>query len=129
MQNELRTALRPAHEDLAVQLPSQQRLNIDETATKEAGGKAWLWTYLPQEGVEPIRPAYGWRPASKRSLRHARAPRGVWSLAEVVVWNPKRLAGFPEQPTQGEAQVAVVIGGSCRLEPKVPTEVGLSRRC
>ena len=28
------------------QLPTQEQLNIDETATKEENGKAWLWTFV-----------------------------------------------------------------------------------
>ena len=39
-------ALRPAYDELAAQLPTQEHLGIDETPTKEAGGKAWLWTFV-----------------------------------------------------------------------------------
>ena len=46
MQNQVTAALRPSYEALAAQLPAQEHLNIDETATKEAGGKAWLWTFV-----------------------------------------------------------------------------------
>jgi transposase len=46
MQNQVTAALRPSYEVLAAQLPTQEHLNIDETATKEAGGKAWLWTFV-----------------------------------------------------------------------------------
>ena len=31
---------------LAAELPTQEQLNIDETATKEENGKAWLWTFV-----------------------------------------------------------------------------------
>jgi transposase len=31
---------------LAAGLPTQEQLSIDETATKEANGKAWLWTFV-----------------------------------------------------------------------------------
>jgi transposase len=46
IQNQVTTALRPSYEALAAELPAQERLNIDETATKEANGKAWLWTFV-----------------------------------------------------------------------------------
>jgi transposase len=39
-------ALRPAYEGLAAELASQDQVNIDETATKEQNGKAWLWTFV-----------------------------------------------------------------------------------
>jgi transposase len=46
MQNQVTTALRPSYEEVAAQLPTQEHLNIDETATKEKNGKAWLWTFV-----------------------------------------------------------------------------------
>jgi transposase len=46
IENQVTAALRPAYEEAAVALPSQEQLNIDETATKEANGKAWLWTFV-----------------------------------------------------------------------------------
>jgi transposase len=46
MQNQAAAALRPSYEELAAQLPAQDHLNIDETGTKEANGKAWLWTFV-----------------------------------------------------------------------------------
>ena len=46
IQNQVTDALRPAYEALAAQLPTQEQLNIDETATKEENGKAWLWTFV-----------------------------------------------------------------------------------
>ncbi|MCX7424386.1 MAG: IS66 family transposase [Planctomycetia bacterium] len=46
IENEVTAALRPSYEELAAQLPSQEQLSIDETATKEANGKAWLWTFV-----------------------------------------------------------------------------------
>jgi transposase len=46
IQNQVTAALRPSYEALAAELPAQAHLNIDETATKEAGGKAWLWTFV-----------------------------------------------------------------------------------
>jgi transposase len=46
IQNQVTTALRPSYEALAAQLPAQEQLSIDETGTKEANGKAWLWTFV-----------------------------------------------------------------------------------
>jgi hypothetical protein len=38
--------LRPAYQELASALPSQQHPEIDESPTKEAATKAWLWTFV-----------------------------------------------------------------------------------
>ena len=46
MQNQATAALRPQYDELAAQLPFQQRLSIDETATKEQNSKVWLWTFV-----------------------------------------------------------------------------------
>ncbi|HBO45258.1 MAG TPA: IS66 family transposase [Planctomycetaceae bacterium] len=46
LQNQVTQALRPSYQELAAELPTQEHLNIDETGTKEAGGKAWLWTFV-----------------------------------------------------------------------------------
>jgi transposase len=46
MQAQVTQALRPAYEELAGALPAQPRLGIDESPTKEAATKAWLWTFV-----------------------------------------------------------------------------------
>jgi len=46
MQGQVTAALRPAYEELAGALPSQPYLGIDESPTKEAKTKAWLWTFV-----------------------------------------------------------------------------------
>jgi len=46
IQNQVTAAARPSYEALAAQLPAQEQLSIDETGTKEANGKAWLWTFV-----------------------------------------------------------------------------------
>ena len=46
IQNQVTAAVRPSYEALAAQLPAQEQLSIDETGTKEAHGKAWLWTFV-----------------------------------------------------------------------------------
>jgi transposase len=46
IQTQVTAALRPAYEELAAELPNQQHVNADETPTKEARGKAWLWTFV-----------------------------------------------------------------------------------
>lgn len=39
-------ALRPAYDELAAALPEQPHLNGDESPTKEATTKSWLWTFV-----------------------------------------------------------------------------------
>jgi transposase len=46
IENQVTSALQPSYQELAAELPAQAHLNIDETATKEANGKAWLWTFV-----------------------------------------------------------------------------------
>lgn len=46
IQTQVTAAARPAYEELAAQLPMQEHVNADETATKEQNGKAWLWTFV-----------------------------------------------------------------------------------
>jgi transposase len=48
IENQVTAAVRPSYEALAAELPAQEQLNIDETATKEENGKAWLWTFVAQ---------------------------------------------------------------------------------
>jgi transposase len=49
IQNQVAAALRPLYEEAAAELPVQRRLNIDETATKEENGKAWLWSFVAKK--------------------------------------------------------------------------------
>ncbi|HEY7315587.1 MAG TPA: transposase [Gemmataceae bacterium] len=46
MQAQVTAALRTAYEELAAALPAQPHLGIDESPTKEAATKAWLWTFV-----------------------------------------------------------------------------------
>jgi transposase len=46
IQTQVTAAARPAYEELVAQLPAEEHLNADETATKEQNGKAWLWTFV-----------------------------------------------------------------------------------
>lgn len=46
IQTEVTAALRPSYEEAAAQLPTQEHVSIDETATKQENGKAWLWTFV-----------------------------------------------------------------------------------
>jgi len=46
IQTQVMTAARPAYEEAAAALPSQEHLNADETGTKENNTKAWLWTFV-----------------------------------------------------------------------------------
>ena len=46
IENAVTEAVRPAYEELARQLPVQDHVSIDETATKEENLPAWLWTFV-----------------------------------------------------------------------------------
>jgi transposase len=46
MQAQVTAALRPAYDELASALPDEPALGIDESPTKQAGAKAWLWTFV-----------------------------------------------------------------------------------
>ena len=46
LQIQATAALTPAYEELASQLPTEQALGIDESPTKEARIKSWLWTFV-----------------------------------------------------------------------------------
>jgi transposase len=46
LQNRAATAVAPAYNELAKQLPEQPVLNIDESPTKEGPAKAWVWTFV-----------------------------------------------------------------------------------
>jgi transposase len=46
LQQQATAALQPAYTQLVAQLPTQPRLNIDETPTKEGHRPAWLWTFV-----------------------------------------------------------------------------------
>ena len=48
LQDQATAALRPAYEELVAALPAQPVLGIDETPTKEAAGKSWLWTFVAE---------------------------------------------------------------------------------
>jgi transposase len=44
LQNQATAAVRPAYDELVAALPGEPVVGMDETPTKEANGKAWLWT-------------------------------------------------------------------------------------
>ena len=46
LQHQATAALRPAYDELAAQLPTEPVLGIDESPTKEAQVKSWLWTFV-----------------------------------------------------------------------------------
>jgi transposase len=46
LQNRAAAAVKPAYDELAAQLPQQATLNIDESPTKQATSKAWVWTFV-----------------------------------------------------------------------------------
>jgi transposase len=49
LQRRAMKALRPNWNELAGQLPFQDNLGIDETATKEAAQKSWLWDFVAKK--------------------------------------------------------------------------------
>ena len=46
LQNQATAALAPAYAELAQQLPAEDCLGIDESPTKEARTKSWLWVFV-----------------------------------------------------------------------------------
>lgn len=46
LQNQATAALRPAWDELTAMLPAEPVLGIDESPTKEARTKSWLWTFV-----------------------------------------------------------------------------------
>lgn len=46
LQNQTTDAMRPTYEELTQMLPDEGTLHIDESPTKEANQKAWLWTFV-----------------------------------------------------------------------------------
>lgn len=46
LQNQATAALTPADQELVAQLPSEPVLGIDESPTKQARIKSWLWTFV-----------------------------------------------------------------------------------
>jgi transposase len=46
LQDQATAAIQPSYQELAGQLPSEGVLGIDESPTKEARQKSWLWTFV-----------------------------------------------------------------------------------
>jgi len=46
LQDQATVAITPAYDELAAQLPKQPILGIDESPTKQARAKSWLWTFV-----------------------------------------------------------------------------------
>lgn len=46
LQDQATAAMTPAYDELAAQLPKQPILGIDESPTKQARSKGWLWTFV-----------------------------------------------------------------------------------
>lgn len=46
LQDQATAAITPAYDELAAQLPKQPILGIDESPTKQARTKSWLWTFV-----------------------------------------------------------------------------------
>ncbi|MGE0379013.1 MAG: IS66 family transposase [Planctomycetaceae bacterium] len=60
LQNQAAAALRPAYDEAARALPNETFQNIDESPTKEANHKAWLWTFVTKRfTLFAVRPTRG----------------------------------------------------------------------
>lgn len=61
LQTETTAALRPAYDELVAALPAEPVVGLDESPTKEANRKAWLWTAVAEQftafAVRPTREA------------------------------------------------------------------------
>ena len=61
LQTETTAALRPAYDELVAALPHEPVVGLDESPTKEANQKAWLWTVVAEQftafAVRPTREA------------------------------------------------------------------------
>ena len=68
LQNRATEAMRPAYNELAKKLPTEKRLNIDESPTKQKSLKAWLWVFV----------------ASKYTLFSLRPTRKATALFELL---------------------------------------------
>ncbi len=66
LQNQATAALRPAYDELAAQLPEQNRLNIDESPHKQGLLKTWLWTFVAASFT-----VFALRPTRKADVLHA----------------------------------------------------------
>ena len=105
MQGQVTAALRPAYEGLLARLPAQAHLGVDESPTKEAQAKAWLWTFVAARFT-----VFAWRPTraatvlsevltarfagvdlSGRMLQRARARRPAAGGLELVQGDSERL--------------------------------------
>jgi transposase len=49
LQNQATAALTPAYQELAARLPAESVLGVDESPTKEARTKSWLWTFVADQ--------------------------------------------------------------------------------
>ena len=75
-------ALRPAYDEIVGQLPTQTRLGIDESPTKQASEKAWLWTFV----------------AGTFTLFAVRTSRAAVILGELLTENFRGIAAIPGGP-------------------------------
>ena len=90
LQNQATDALRPAYQELANQLPSEPILGIDETPTKEANRKSWLWTFVAGKftvfSVRPTREGTAVTDHLGESFRgvvHCDRAKMYWSLPKL----------------------------------------------
>lgn len=94
LQHQATAALRPAYEQLAAQLPAQDRVSLDETPSKEGPTKTWLWTCV----------------AKKFTVFALRATRGACVVAELLGETFKGIV------TCDRAKAYLPVGATGRLQ-------------
>jgi len=90
IQSQVTAALRPSYDEVVAELPKQEHLNADETATKEENGKAWLWSFVARWfTVFAIRPT---REATALDIFLGDTFRGIITCDRAkMYWQMKRL--------------------------------------
>jgi len=97
LQNQATAAVRPAYDELVAALPTEPIVGMDETPTKEANQKAWLWTAVAGKfttfAVRPTREAtaitdflgnsFAGVVTCDRAKMYWRAPRLQWCWAHL----------------------------------------------
>jgi transposase len=97
LQHQATAALRASVEPLAAALPTQPRLNIDESPTKQGPHKSWLWTFVAPGftvfGLRPTRagevldaflgPHFGGVAMCDRAKMYWRLPQLQWCWAHL----------------------------------------------
>jgi transposase len=87
LQNPATLALRPTYDDLVTRLPTQGRLNSDETPHKQGSLKTWLWTFVAKTFT-----VFALRPTRKAAELYAHVGArfaGVVGCDRYAGWNTR----------------------------------------